>query len=96
MPIARTILQKGDSFKMPERPREVMRYASDYATAEARPGAASRASSLYGRHCKARVSQLAPHQRFIKHLGQIIQKIARPDGNSLGAEHEDGRIAAYA
>jgi len=40
MPIARTILQKGDSFKMPERPREVLRYASDYATAEARPGAA--------------------------------------------------------
>jgi len=40
MPTPRTILQKGDSFKMPERPREVMRYASDYATAENRPGAA--------------------------------------------------------
>jgi len=39
MPTARTILQKGDSFKMPEKPREVMRYASDYATAESRPGA---------------------------------------------------------
>ncbi len=38
MPIARTILQKGDSFKMPERPREVLRYASDYATAQALPG----------------------------------------------------------
>ena len=38
MPLARTILQKGDSFKMPERPREVLRYASDYATAQARPG----------------------------------------------------------
>jgi len=33
MPLARTILQKGDSFKMPERPRKVLRYASDYATA---------------------------------------------------------------
>ncbi len=39
MPTARTILQKGDSFKMPERPRKVLRYASDYATAESRPGA---------------------------------------------------------
>jgi len=39
MPTARIILQKGDSFKMPERPREVLRYASDYATAESRPGA---------------------------------------------------------
>ena len=39
MPIARTILQKGDSFKMPERPREVLRYASDFATAQSRPGA---------------------------------------------------------
>ncbi len=40
MPLARTILQKGDNFKMPERPRKVLRYASDYAIAEGRPGLA--------------------------------------------------------
>jgi len=32
MPLARTILQKGDNFKVPERPRERLRYASDYTT----------------------------------------------------------------
>ena len=39
MPLARTILQKGDNFRMPERRGERLRYASDYATAAAPPGA---------------------------------------------------------
>ncbi len=30
MPLARTILQKGDNFKVPERPKERLRYASDF------------------------------------------------------------------
>jgi len=30
MPLARVILQKGDNFKVPERPRERLRYANDY------------------------------------------------------------------
>jgi transglutaminase-like putative cysteine protease len=30
MPLPRTILQKGDNFRMPERPKERLRYASDY------------------------------------------------------------------
>lgn len=30
MPLARTILQKGDNFRVPERPRDRLRYASDY------------------------------------------------------------------
>jgi hypothetical protein len=30
MPLARTILQKGDNFRVPERPSERLRYASDY------------------------------------------------------------------
>jgi hypothetical protein len=30
MPLARTILQKGDNFRVPERPKERLRYASDY------------------------------------------------------------------
>ena len=30
MPLARTILQKGDNFKIPERPKERLRYASDF------------------------------------------------------------------
>jgi transglutaminase-like putative cysteine protease len=30
MPLARVILQKGDNFRVPERPRERLRYASDY------------------------------------------------------------------
>ena len=38
MPLPRVILQKGDSFKMPERPHKALRYASDFATAEGRPG----------------------------------------------------------
>lgn len=32
MPIARPILQKGDDFRVPERPRDRLRYASDYLT----------------------------------------------------------------
>jgi hypothetical protein len=32
MPIARTIMQKGDNFRVPERPRDRLRYASDYLT----------------------------------------------------------------
>jgi hypothetical protein len=31
MPLARVILQKGDAIRVPERPREQLRYASDYA-----------------------------------------------------------------
>jgi hypothetical protein len=30
MPLARTILQKGDNFRVPERPNDRLRYASDY------------------------------------------------------------------
>jgi Transglutaminase-like superfamily len=30
MPLARTILQKGDNFRVPERPKDRLRYASDY------------------------------------------------------------------
>jgi hypothetical protein len=30
MPLARTIMQKGDNFRVPERPKERIRYASDY------------------------------------------------------------------
>lgn len=33
MPLARPILQKGDSFRVPERPREKLRYAIDYLQA---------------------------------------------------------------
>lgn len=32
MPIARVILQKGDNFRVPERPTDRLRYASDYLT----------------------------------------------------------------
>ena len=32
MPVARTILQKGDNFRMPERKTERLRYATDYLT----------------------------------------------------------------
>ena len=35
MPLARTILQKGDNFRVPERPKERLRYASNYMVAEA-------------------------------------------------------------
>ncbi|TWT46822.1 transglutaminase-like domain-containing protein [Botrimarina hoheduenensis] len=38
MPIARTVLQRGDSFRVPERPRERLRYASDYLTGRPLPG----------------------------------------------------------
>jgi len=38
MPLARTILQKGDSFRVPERPRERLRYASDYLLGVPAPG----------------------------------------------------------
>jgi hypothetical protein len=31
MPLARVILQKGDNFRVPERPRDRLRYATDYA-----------------------------------------------------------------
>ena len=37
MPLVRTILQKGDNFRMPEK-KERLRYASDFATAKAMPG----------------------------------------------------------
>jgi hypothetical protein len=37
MPLARTILQKGDNFRVPER-KERLRYASDYLTGIAGPG----------------------------------------------------------
>ena len=38
MPIARTILQKGDNFRIPERPRDRLRYASDYLVGRPVPG----------------------------------------------------------
>jgi hypothetical protein len=38
MPLARVILQKGDNFKVPERPREALRYASDYLIGVPVPG----------------------------------------------------------
>ena len=38
MPLARTILQKGDNFRVPERPRERLRYASDYLIGVPLPG----------------------------------------------------------
>jgi hypothetical protein len=37
MPLARTILQKGDNFRVPER-KERLRYASDYLTGVSMPG----------------------------------------------------------
>ncbi|MGI9456680.1 MAG: transglutaminase-like domain-containing protein [Aeoliella sp.] len=33
MPLARTIFQKGDNFKVPERPKDRLRYATDWAKA---------------------------------------------------------------
>jgi hypothetical protein len=39
MPVARVILQKGDSFRVPERRKERLRYASDYAMFLATPQA---------------------------------------------------------
>ena len=38
MPLARTILQKGDNFRVPERPRDRLRYASNYMVGEGLPG----------------------------------------------------------
>ncbi len=39
MPLARTILQKGDRFIIPEKPRHALRYASNFLVAEGTPGA---------------------------------------------------------
>lgn len=39
MPLARTILQKGDKFRVPERSKEWLRYASDYLIGVPTPGA---------------------------------------------------------
>lgn len=38
MPLVRTILQKGDNFRVPERPRERLRYASDFLIGTPTPG----------------------------------------------------------
>lgn len=38
MPMARVIMQKGDNFRVPERPRESLRYASDYLIGLPVPG----------------------------------------------------------
>ncbi len=38
MPTARVILQKGDNFRVPERPRDRLRYASDYTLLLSKPG----------------------------------------------------------
>ncbi len=38
MPLARVIMQKGDNFRVPERPRESLRYASDYLIGLPVPG----------------------------------------------------------
>jgi hypothetical protein len=38
MPLPRVILQKGDDFRVPERPRERLRYASDYLLGFPVPG----------------------------------------------------------
>lgn len=38
MPTARVILQKGDNFQVPERPRDRLRYASDYTILLSKPG----------------------------------------------------------
>jgi transglutaminase-like putative cysteine protease len=38
MSVARVILQKGDNFRVPERPRERLRYASDYTLLLSKPG----------------------------------------------------------
>jgi hypothetical protein len=39
MPLARTILQKGDNFHVPERPKDRLRYASDFMIGKPTPGA---------------------------------------------------------
>jgi len=38
MPLARTVLQRGDNFRVPERPRERLRYASDFLIGLPTPG----------------------------------------------------------
>ncbi|MGL4512863.1 MAG: transglutaminase-like domain-containing protein, partial [Lacipirellulaceae bacterium] len=38
MPLARVILQRGDDFRVPERPRERLRYASDLLVGKPLPG----------------------------------------------------------
>ena len=38
MPLARIVLQKGDKFRVPERPKEWLRYASDYLIGVPTPG----------------------------------------------------------
>ena len=38
MPTPRVIMQKGDNFRIPERPRERFRYASEFLTADPIPG----------------------------------------------------------
>lgn len=38
MPLARTIMQKGDNFRVPERPRDRLRYATDFLTGVPVPG----------------------------------------------------------
>ena len=38
MPLTRTVLQKGDNFRVPERPRDRLRYASDYLIGVPVPG----------------------------------------------------------
>ena len=38
MPLARPILQKGDNFRVPERPRDRLRYASNFMVGEGLPG----------------------------------------------------------
>ncbi len=38
MPTARVILQKGDNFRVPERPRDRLRYASDFTLLLSKPG----------------------------------------------------------
>jgi hypothetical protein len=38
MPLARTILQKGDNFRVPERKKERLRYASDFMIGLPTPG----------------------------------------------------------
>jgi Transglutaminase-like superfamily len=39
MPLTRTILQKGDNFRVPERPKDKLRYASDFMIGTPTPGA---------------------------------------------------------
>lgn len=47
MPVARTILQKGDNFRMPERKAERLRYATDYLTGRPAARGAGKPSVAY-------------------------------------------------